>query len=468
MLAQDARQSAQNTYAAARRNAPTDAVRKLDDSVVVKAAGGMKRRVMLVCLLVLTVGVVGASASLAQAAVIGPITISSNADFTRVDAASGCACVTGTDAGGVDVIANWDITANGVPGVKIVSNSGSITQPFRLDHIAVHTSGNAPGILLQNLTSRASITYPNIGTPPSTPLAAGNTGIEIANAPGVTVTGGSVNNLGDWGIRVRSSPYVTLNGVQVSHTGLINPNSESTPGLAYNDQNPWLGGLIGHAPGGIVIIDSHDDSLINVAAGADAYAGVELVRSSHNTLNGVDAHYPDYYGLALQSSNSNTITNGKFGASDYNDVLLRSSSYNVITNNTLNAAGPIGAEFPKGIVGYFSSALYVGWGSANNVIKGNGGKNSFPSVEIDDGHVPPFSLPSAQGALQIHNPLNDQTTGGDPASYQALIASGGGAEWAGAMTTTPLAGPESQTQVCGNSFTGLGPYTPGLDPNAAC
>jgi hypothetical protein len=424
----------------------------------------------LASVLALPAGVLGASASLAHAATIAPIVISSDADFTPVGAPSGCACVSSIDASGAYVIANWSITSNGVPGVSVVSTSGSITERFRLDHISVHTSGNAPGILMRNLTSPASVTYPNITTPPSTPLAAGNIGIEIDSSTGVSVTGGSINNLGDWGIRVSGSSNVTLNGVQVSHTGLINPNSESTPGLAYDDHNPWLGGLVGDAPGGVLLIDSDYGSLVNVSATSDAYAGIELVRSHHDTLSGVDTHYPDYYGLALQSANDNTITNSTFGASDYDNVLLRNSSNNTLTNNHINAAGPIGAEFPKRIVGYFAAAVYVGWGSAHNLIRGNSGKNSFPGVEIDNNEVPTFSLPSAKGQLQTLNPLNDQTTGGDPGflGYQSLISSGGSADWAAAITPSPAAGAESQAEVCGNSFAGVVSFSPGLDPNAPC
>jgi hypothetical protein len=234
---------------------------------------------------VLVTGLLGASASLAHAATIAPIVISSDADFTPVGASSGCACVTSVDGNGTRVIANWNITSNDGPGVQVVSTGGSITMPFRLDHITVHTSGNAPGILLRNLSTLALVKYPNITTPPSTPLAIGNVGIEIDSSRGVSVTGGSVNNVGDWGIRVDRSSDVTLNGVQVSHAGLINPNSESTPGLLYDDQNPWLGGLVGDAPGGVLFIDSNYGSLVSVGATSDAYAGIELVRSNNNTLN---------------------------------------------------------------------------------------------------------------------------------------------------------------------------------------
>jgi hypothetical protein len=315
---------------------------------------------------------------------------------------------------------------------------------------------------------QATVTFPNITTPPSIPLAAGNTGIEIDSSPGVSVIGGSINNLGDWGIRVADSSNVTLNAVQVSHTGLINPNSESTPGLAYDDHNPWLGGLVGHAPGGVLLIDSNYGSLVNVGATSTAYAGIELVRSNHDTLSGVDTHYPDYYGLALQSSNYNTVTKSTFGASDYDDVLLRKSSYNTLTNNDINAAGPIGAEYTKRIVGYFAAAVYVGWQSAHNLIQGNRGKNSFPGVEIDDNQVP--APHNALGQLQTLNPLNDQTTGGDPGpgGYVSLISSGGSATWTAAVTPSPAAGAESQAEVCGNSFTGVVSYSPGLDPNAPC
>jgi parallel beta-helix repeat protein len=168
----------------------------------------------------------------------------------------------------------------------------------------------------------------------------------------------------------------------------------------------------------------------------------------------------------LQSSNDNTITKGTFGASDYNGVLLRDSSNNTLANNQINATGPIGAEFTKQIVGYFAAGVYVGWTSHDNLIQGNSGKNSLPPVEIDDGNVPAVTTPASQGQLPTLNPLNDQTTGGDPTPswYQSLAS---GAPWAPEM---PLGSPVAGTanQVCGNSFTGAASWPLGLDPNAPC
>jgi hypothetical protein len=109
--------------------------------------------------------------------------------------------------------------------------------------------------------------------------------------------------------------------------------------------------------------------------------------------------------------------------------------------------------------------MYIGWGSHDNQVHGNSGKTTAPALAIDDGFGPTLALPpSAGGMLQTKNPLNDQSSGGNPGSYAGFSGLG--------VFPTPYAsaaGTQTQAEICGNSFSGAASYnTVGIDPNQVC
>ncbi len=411
-----------------------------------------------------------------------PITVSSDSDLEN----NTCLCVVsgkGTP-GDPFVIGPWTIMASAGPGVSI----SHTTKSFTLPHLTVHTTGTKPAVVLNHVqglkshVSTVSLTQINIDSPGSSSLLATNIGVDLVDTSGVTIAGDSINTMGGWGIRIMGTGTGSLshdNFIQfmtVAHAGLANPSSASPeaipgPGVPAAD-TPWVKGVTGDAPGGLLLKDTHNNVVADSLFNEDAYAGIELVGAHDNTIGTLDkqvvVRYPDYFGTVLQSSDHNVLNNLSLQAADFDGLLVRHSNFNEIEFNTFSANGPIGTEwvFPVQIVPYFIAGAYVGWGSHDNIIKHNNGNfgNTGTDLVIDKGaHDPATTFGQTlsvtnfvlHGALQKNNPFNSDP--GPPGSLYRSFGISSFADLAAGSNT-----------VCGNSFAPTWWYPADLAPNRAC
>ncbi len=368
-----------------------------------------------------------------------PINIASDDGFT------GCACVSGGTGMPSDpfIIGPWTIMAtSSAPGVTIAG----VTKSFTLLHITVHGTTTNDGIALMNVKGLSS-TGQHLDSIQAANIDGARVGISLTNVVGVTITGNSVNNNFAWGIMLSKSHDNTVTFMTVAHNGLANPDSRELPDAL----DVFLGHELG---GGVLFMNSHDNELSHSQLSEDAYAGFVLVSSDHNTITDVHSRYPDYYGSVLQDSSHNMIDGIDMQTADFVGLLVRGGGFNIIVNSDFSANGPIGNEIRLGIVPYYVSGIYLGWGTHDNVIMSDHSNNgnTGPGLVVDDGRV----MNPVPSPVQNVNPFNN-VRGNDLG-----VVPPGSAFDVGATTTAG-----SRNSFCGNSFASS--YGTGtVDPNAAC
>lgn len=358
-----------------------------------------------------------------------------------------CGCVS-SGHGTVDspyIIGPLTIDSDTTPAVSI---SGT-TAHFDLDHITVHTTGKADGIVLTNVNGPASITHVNIDTPGTMAFNGAGGGIAIIDSNGVTINGDSINTVGNWGIRVVRGSHNEIKFMTVAHAGLTNPASKSTGTLSMQE-NPFITGITGDAPGGVLLNNTSDNFVHDNLLNEDAYAGVEVVGGGTNTLQKIVVRYPDYFGVVLQSSMGNMLDDLSLQTADFDGLLVRASDNNTITNSTFSANGPIGNEWNANIVPYFLAGAYVGWGSSGNKFRLDNGNfgNTGPDLVFDDGNLLTSAGFTIHGLLQTAQPLNLFST------YSTL------------GVASVKVGPGNT--ACGNSFAPNYWYPSSLNANTGC
>ena len=371
----------------------------------------------------------------ASAASSGQVVINGNGGFLT------CGCVSGGDGspGNPYVIGPLTISADSAPAVSI-SNT---TRSFTLLHLNVHVTGSADGILFTNVSGPASITQVNVDGPPS---GGGGGGIHLVNSSKVAISGDSVNSMQGWGIKVERSSQTTISFMTVAHNGLSNPDSTESAAVS---PNPFLAGITGDAPGGVLLRGGHDNTLTDSLLNEDAYAGFELVGETGDMVSKIHVRYPDYFGGVLQSVMNSKLDGVSLQTADFDGLLMRASNGNTITDSTFSANGPIGNEWNAKVVPYFIAGAYVGWGSSTNRFTADNGNfgNTGPDLVIDDGTLLPGAGFVIHGVNQTVQPLNQ------PSTYTTLgvsMAAGSG------------------NVACGNSFAAGYWYPSSLNANSSC
>ncbi len=370
----------------------------------------------------------------ASAVSSGHIAINGDGGFTT------CGCVSGGNGspGNPYLIGPLTISADSVPAVSI-SNT---TRSFTLLHLNVHVTGKADGILLMDVTGPASIRQVNVDSPPS---GGGGGGVHLVRTSGVTISGDSVNSMHGWGIKVEASSHTTISFMTVAHNGLSNPDSTESADVS---PNPFLAGITGDAPGGVLLRGGHDNTLTDSLLNEDAYAGFELVGETRDTVSKIHVRYPDYFGGVLQSVMNSRLDGVSLQTADFDGLLMRASNGNTISNST-SANGPIGNEWNAKVVPYFIAGAYVGWGSSANRFTADNGNfgNTGPDLVLDDGTLLPAAGFVIHGVNQTAQVLNN------PSTYATLgvsMAAGSG------------------NVVCGNSFAAGYWYPSTLNANSSC
>ncbi len=399
----------------------------------------MKHKVGLLAALVLTLPLVAAQATAAGSS--GVISITGDGGFKT------CGCVSSGNGTVKNpyVIGPLTIDSDTTPAVSI---SGT-TADFDLDHINVHTTGKADGIVLNNVTGPASITKVNIDTPGAKAFTGVGGGIALLDSSGVTINGDSINTQGNWGIRVVGGSSNEIKFMTVAHAGLTTPASNSTGSLSMQE-NPFITGITGDAPGGVLLKNTWYNDVHDNLLNEDAYAGVELVGGGRNTLQKIVVRYPDYFGVAVQSSTGNTLDNLSLQTADFDGLLVRASNNNIITNSTFSANGPIGNEWNANVVPYALAGAYVGWGSSGNSFRSDSGNfgNTGPDLVFDDGNLLTSAGFTIHGILQTAQPLNQFSTYSTLGVASVAVGSG--------------------NVACGNSFAAGYWYPSSLNANSPC
>ncbi len=376
----------------------------------------------------------------------GPISITSDTDFTTVDASTGCQCVSAGSGTPSDpyIIGPWTIMAtSNSPGVLVQG----VTKFFTLDHITVHGTGLSDGIDIFNVNAPLG---PQ-GQPQDKILAVNldgtANGIYIKNSSGILVKGDSINNSFLWGLRLEGSHDNTITFMTFAHNGLKNPASHPvTPEVMriFLMQDFW---------GGVLFLNSDHNQLTVSVLSEDAFAGFVLVNSNNNVLQDLHSRYPDYFGGVLQSSSNNKINRISMQTADFVGLLIRGGNSNRVENSTFSANGPIGPETMGQIVPYIISGIYLGWGTHDNRItqdQSNSG-NTGPGLLVDNGTI----INPVQSPVQTQNPLNNPQ-GNDPGTVPILSAFQPG------QSTVAVA---TSNIICGNSFANFAGVT---NPNASC
>ncbi len=399
----------------------------------------MKYKLGVLAALVLTLPFVAAQATAGGNS--GVISISGDGGFLT------CGCVS-SGKGTVKspyIIGPLTIDSDTTPAVSI---SGT-TADFDLDHINVHTTGKADGIVLSNVTGPASITKVNIDTPGAKAFTGVGGGIALIDSTGVTIMGDSINTVGSWGIRVIRGSNNDIEFMTVAHAGLTNPASNSTGNLSMQE-NPFITGITGDAPGGVLLKNTVQNTVHDSLLNEDAYAGLEVVGGGGNTLKKIVVRYPDYFGVVLQLSTGNMLDNVSLQTADFDGLLVRASDNNTITNSTFSANGPIGNEWNANIVPYSLAGAYVGWGSSGNSFRSDNGNfgNTGPDLVFDDGNLLTSAGFTIHGVLQTAQPLNLFST------YSTL------------GVASVAVGPGNT--ACGNSFAPGYWYPSSLNANNPC
>ncbi len=404
----------------------------------------MKHTLGVLAALVLTLPLVATQATAGGNS--GVISITGDSGFQA------CGCVSSGN-GTVKtpyVIGPLTIDSDNAPAVSIKGT----TADFDLDHITIHTTGKADGIVLTNVIGPASITKVNIDTPGTKAFTGVGGGIALIDSTGVTINGDSINTVGNWGIRVVGGSHNEIKFMTVAHAGLTNPASNSTGSLS-PQENPFITGITGDAPGGVLLKNTLSNFVHDNLLNEDAYAGVELVGGGNNTLQKIVVRYPDYFGAVLQSSTGNTLDDLSLQTADFDGLLVRASDNNIITNSTFSANGPIGNEWNANVVPYFIAGAYVGWGSIGNSFRSNNGNfgNTGPDLVFDDGNLLTAAGFTIHGVLQTAQPLNQLST------YPPLLLA------AGVSSVAVVAGANT---ACGNSFAPGYWYPSNLNANTPC
>ncbi len=372
-----------------------------------------------------------------------PINIQSDNDFTTIGSTSGCSCVSfgkGTQAEPF-LIGPWTIMATrNSPGVLI----RGVTKNFILLHITVHGGNTNDGIELVNLNALGPHGE-HFDVVRAANIDRAANGVLLRNASGVTVSGDSVNNNLLWGVKLENSNHDKVTFMTVAHNGLANPDSTELP----DSRDAFLEKEFA---GGVLFKDSDYNELSRSQLSEDAFAGFVLVNSNHNTVADVHSRYPDYYGGVLQDSSFNRIDKIDMQTADFIGMAVRGGGHNNITNSDFSANGPIGNEVNAGVVPYFISGLYLGWGTHDNRITfdhSNSG-NTGPGLLVDNERV----VNPIQKPFQGMNPLNN-AAGNDPGTVPTDSAFDAG------VSTSAGSG----NVYCGNFFADSNLST---NPNAMC
>jgi hypothetical protein len=251
----------------------------------------------------------------------GPITITSNSDFTGVGATTGCACVTaGTGtAGDPYVIGPWAINAPsaGTHGwaIQVDNSAGGVTDSFMIRGISIGYTG-------------VPFTDPAIQL------------IEVNNPAGTTISNVSANEVGR-GVELDGSLHITLDQLNLNKlTGnslFINGSSYVT--LSNSKLKSTADGQVPHNADGLYAVNSD-----HLTIGGCPTAQV------CNTFD-----YDTGWGVYLQNTKDVQIDHASANADDTGAFVLDNSSYVDLGNSSAGAGGPIcitlsGQKTPTGYV----------------------------------------------------------------------------------------------------------------------
>ena len=269
--------------------------------------------------------------------------------------------------------------------------------------------------------------------------------ISLLGSQGVTVSSSTLNNNREWAVLLRDSNHNTITSLTADHNGLNNVDSDEVSGsfAVFLGQQSY---------GAMVFVNSDHNVLSYSQFSSDAYASFLLVGSDYNTIKYVNSMYPDYYGGVLQDSSYNTVDHTVITTSDYVGLVIRGGGFNTITHVFLAGNGPTGRELRALNVPYFTSGLYLGWGTHDNSIAHNTSNkgNTGPGLLVDPGSV----LNPVQNPTQSLNPFNN-ANGNDPGTVPA-----GSAFDAGISTEAGWG-----NMFCGNSFATFSGVS---NPNVSC
>jgi hypothetical protein len=273
----------------------------------------------------------------------GPITITSNSDFTGVGSATGCACVTAGTGTASDpyVIGPWAISApsDGTHGwaIQVDNSAGGVTDSFMISGISIGYTGvpfTDPAIQLVDVNNPAGTTISNVSANEV------GRGVELDGASHVTLDGLNLNKLTGNSLFINGSSYVTLSNSKLKSTA---------------------DGQVPHNADGLYALNSDHLTIGGVPACPAA-----------QTCNTFD--YDTGWGVYLQNTNHVTIDHASANADDTGAFILDNSSYVNLGNSSAGAGGPIcitlnGQKTPTGYVPTdLQGGVLLINGSSNNTI----------------------------------------------------------------------------------------------------
>jgi hypothetical protein len=297
----------------------------------------------LACAIVL--GLVTAAGASAGSGQHGPITITSNADFTKVGSSTGCACYTAGTGTPSDpfVIGPWAISAPSggtMPphgwGIKVDNSEGLVTDSFVITGISIGYTG-------------VPFTDPAIDL------------VDVNNPSGTTISNISANGDGR-GVELDGSSYVTLDELSLNKmTGnalYINDSSHVT--LSNSKLKATADGQVPHNADGLY---AYDSSYLTIG-GLPACPRSQVC----NTFD-----YDTGWGVYLQNTHDVTINHASANADDTGAFVL-DNAWNVnLGNSSAGAGGPICITLggQKTFTGYYTDlqgGLLLVNGSHDNAI----------------------------------------------------------------------------------------------------
>lgn len=272
----------------------------------------------------------------------GPITITSDADFTAVGSPNGCACVTagnGTPAAPF-VIGPWAISApsGGTHGwgLKVDDTGGLVTDSFVISGISIGYGGvpfSDPAIQLVDVNNPSGTTISNVSA------NADGRGVELDGSSYVALDQLSLNKMIGNALFINGSSHVTLSNSKLKATA---------------------DGQVPHNADGLYALNS---SYLTIG-------GVAVCPRSQvcNTFD-----YDTGWGVYLQNTDHVTIDHASANADDTGAFVLDGSSFVNLGNSQAGAGGPICITLggQKTFTGYYTDlqgGLILINGSHDNTI----------------------------------------------------------------------------------------------------
>jgi hypothetical protein len=266
----------------------------------------------------------------------GPITITSDTDFTAPGSSSGCACVTGGNgtAASPYIIGPWAISAPSGPGTTgwAVKVAG-VSARFTITGISAGYQGvpaSDPVIQLDHVNNAA---ISNVSA------NADGRGVELDNSSNVTLDNLNLNKMTGNALFINKSSYVTLSNSKLKATA---------------------DGVQPHDADGLYALNSHDLSIGGVAACPKS-----------RTCNTFD--YDTGWGVYLQNTHDVTIDHASANADDTGAFILDNASNVDLGHSTAEGDGPIcitldGAKTFTGYHTDMQGGVLLVNGSSNNKI----------------------------------------------------------------------------------------------------